>query len=55
MATIFDGVPKDNVKDVTKRLKEIAREFEVDKLDGQIEKELQDLIEFMDPDWKPKK
>jgi tRNA A37 threonylcarbamoyladenosine dehydratase len=54
MAVIFDNVPKENVKRITDELKQIAREFEVDEIHYKIDKELQDLIDFMNPGWKPK-
>ena len=53
MAVIFDKVPKEHVKEITDELKEIAREFEVDKIYYKMDKELQDLIDFMNPAWKP--
>jgi hypothetical protein len=56
MSTIFDDIPKENVKAPTEKLKQIAREFEVDQLPGftVIDPELQGLIDFMNPNWKPK-
>ena len=54
MAVVFDNVPRENVKGITSELKEIAREFEVDEIYCKMDKELQDLIDFMDPTWKPK-
>jgi hypothetical protein len=56
MSTVFDGIPKDNVKAPTEKLKQIAREFEVDQLPGftVIDPGLQALIDFMNPSWKPK-
>jgi hypothetical protein len=54
LAVIFDNVPKENVKGITDELKQIAREFEVDEIHYKIDKELQDLIDFMNPAWKPK-
>ena len=54
MAVIFDKVPKEHVKEITDELKQIAREFEVDEIYYKMDKELQDLIDFMNPTWKPK-
>ena len=54
MAVIFDNVPKEHVKEITDELKQIAREFEVDEIYYKMDKELQDLIDFMNPPWKPK-
>ena len=54
LAVIFDDIPKENVEGITDELKQIAREFEVDEIHYKIDKELQDLIDFMNPAWKPK-
>jgi hypothetical protein len=54
MAVIFDNVPKENVKGITDELKQLAREFEVDIIHYKMDKQLQDLIDFMNPAWIPK-
>lgn len=53
MATILDDVPKENVREITKKLQSIAKEFEVSDLPCEIDPELQSLVDFMDPSWKP--
>ena len=54
LAKLQDKVYEKRIPEITKQLKKIALEFEVDEVPCRMGSELQELINFMNPNWKPR-